>query len=212
MSVTGMWIIGTIPEPDATDLLTRISAVRAREPRSAAFADLAAWWNGGGDGEEFFGMPPGRPRERDAEPAYRLMELVALANPETEESESVWDDCLDLIGSSEDDARYVSSARKASPVATLSYALGAARMKLLPGTFGDFVLRATGVNDALQRAEHAFELSDSQRIEAIQRMRVWMEEMGDDEFDGEDLLDGPLRVMRHAVATGQGVAAFSRWY
>jgi hypothetical protein len=177
------------------------------------FAELAAWWNGGGDGEEFFGTVPRRPWERDTAAAERLMTLVDLANPETEESESVWDDCLNLIGSSEDAARFVSSARKASPVAALCYALGAARMALLPGTFGNFVLRAGDVDQALRRVERAFELSDGQRAEAIHRMRVWMEEMGDaPDFDGEGLLSDPLRVMRYAAANGQGVAAFNRWY
>src|SRR5688572_29499541 len=121
MSVTGMWIIGAIPETDADDLLIRLFAAQESEPRPALFAELAAWWNGGGDGEEFFGTGPRRPWERDTAAAERLMTLVDLANPETEESESVWDDCLNLIGSSEDGARFVSSARKASPVAALCH-------------------------------------------------------------------------------------------
>ncbi|GAB2854635.1 hypothetical protein GCM10022221_62680 [Actinocorallia aurea] len=213
MSVTGMWIIGAIPEPDATDLSIRLSAAQEHEPSSASFADLAAWWNRGGDGEEFFGAVPGRPWERDTEAASRLMTLVDLADPGSEESASVWDDCLKLMSSSEDGAVFVASARKASPVAALCYALEAARMALVPGTFGNFLLRGGDVNDGLRRIESAFDLSDGRRAEAVHRMRVWMEEVGDaPEFDGEGLLSGPLRVMRYAAANGQGVAALSRWY
>jgi hypothetical protein len=213
MSVTGMWIIGAIPDSEATDLLVQLSVAAAREPVSAAFPELAAWWNGGGDQETFFGTIPGRPWERDTDAADRLMTLVNVANPENEASESVWDACLGLMSDSEDGAVFVASARKASPVAALCYALGAARMALLPGTFGNFLLHHSDIGEGIHHAEQALQLSDGRRAAAIKRMRVWLHEMGDaPQFDCDGLLDGPLRVLRYAAATGQGVAAFSRWY
>jgi len=213
MSVIGMWMIGAIPDSDAADLLARLSAAASQDVRPTAFSDLAAWWNGGGDQEIFFGTVPGRPWETDTESAERLMGLVNLANSETEASESVWDACLDLMSDREDDAIFVSSARKGSPIMTLCYALGAARIALLPGTFGNVLLRHSDIDESLRRVEQALDLSGSQRAEATHRMRAWLDETGDaPHFDGDALLTSPQRVLRHAAATGQGVAAFSRWY
>ncbi|MEU6273692.1 hypothetical protein ABZ871_14990 [Streptomyces populi] len=40
-----------------------------------------------------------------------------------------------------------------------------------------------------------------------------MTAMGDaPDFDAVELIEAPLRVVRHAEETGSGAAAFSRWY
>nr|WP_282190267.1 hypothetical protein [Streptomyces sp. RLB1-33] len=37
--------------------------------------------------------------------------------------------------------------------------------------------------------------------------------LGDDpDHPADELLDGPLRVLRHAARTGQGAAGHVRWY
>ena len=48
---------------------------------------------------------------------------------------------------------------------------------------------------------------------AVERIHAWMTGLGDDpDHDVDELLDGPLRVLRHAARTGQGAAGHVRWY
>lgn len=210
MSATGMWLIGAIPDLEASDLLTRFSGT-LREPgpmQPAAFAEALAWWTAAGDEEPFFEKAPGR-RATDA--ADRLASLVEGANPRTEASEAAWDACTDLMA--DHDGVLVVAARKASPVAALCYALGPERTSLLPGRFGNFLLSNSEVTASLAHIEQALQLTGAQRAQTLQRIDTWMTEMGDEpDFKTEELLDGPLRVLRHAAATSCGAAAFTRWY
>ncbi|MFD7640532.1 hypothetical protein ACFV4P_07750 [Kitasatospora sp. NPDC059795] len=44
------------------------------------------------------------------------------------------------------------------------------------------------------------------------RIRLWLDEMADDpERDIDELIDGPLRVLRHAARTGVGAAGLALW-
>jgi hypothetical protein len=64
MSVTGMWIVGAIPNRDADRLLTEFSddLGETAPPKISDYAEDLAWWTGGGDHEPFFGATvPGRP-------------------------------------------------------------------------------------------------------------------------------------------------------
>lgn len=107
---------------------------------------------------------------------------------------------------------FVAAARKASPAAALCYGLGAEGTAMLPGWFGDFLLAADDVITALPQAEEALRLSGTRREEVLSRIASWMTVMGDAPgFDAEELVDAPLRVLRHAAETGSGAAAFSRW-
>jgi hypothetical protein len=215
MSVTGMWIIGAIPDREARRLLTDFSDTFGDPGPIAptAYAEALAWWNDGGDQEPFFGITvPGRPWERDTDAADRLNNLVE-GLPEAESAEEAWDECLALMTDKVEHGVYVASARKAAPIAALSYALGAARMSLLPGRFGNFLLSHDAVVANLARIEQAMHLTEAEQEQAVQRIHTWMDEMGDaPNFNAEDLLDGPLRVLRSAASADTGAAAFSRWY
>ncbi|WP_234544118.1 hypothetical protein [Streptomyces shenzhenensis] len=47
----------------------------------------------------------------------------------------------------------------------------------------------------------------------VERIHAWMTGSGDDtDHDADELLDGPLRVLHHAISTGQGAAGQVRWY
>jgi hypothetical protein len=65
----------------------------------------------------------------------------------------------------------------------------------------------------LSAAEEALALIGAQRCAAVERIHRWMTGVGDDpDHDAEELLEGPLRVLRHAASTGQGAAGLVRWY
>ncbi|MGP4024652.1 hypothetical protein [Actinomadura sp. 3N407] len=215
LSVTGTWLVGAIPDREANELLARFSDALSgpgpMQPR--AFAEALEWWTTAGEQEGFFERVPGKDWERATDAAYRLASLVDGANPETELSEAAWDACMDLMGDEGEDALLGVAARKASPVAALCYALGAESMSMLPGRFGNFLLSHAEVLAGLPRAERALQPAGARRAQTLQRIGTWMKEMGDEpNFDAEKLLDGPLRVLRHAAATGYGAAAFTRWY
>ncbi|MET9899080.1 hypothetical protein [Streptomyces sp. NPDC006446] len=104
-------------------------------------------------------------------------------------------------------------ARKAGPFSALAYALGPDAVLRLPGWFGDFLLDAEHVRSHLPAAEESLALNGVARRDAVERIHAWMSGSGDDAGqDGDELLDGPLRVLRHAAHTGQGAAGHVRWY
>lgn len=79
--------------------------------------------------------------------------------------------------------------------------------------FANLLLSHAEVTAGLPRAEQALQPARARRAQTLQRIGTWMKEMGDEpNFEAERLLDGPLRVLRHAVAKGYGAAAFTGWY
>lgn len=108
---------------------------------------------------------------------------------------------------------FLAAARKGDPTAALGYALGPERMSRLPGRWGDFLLRAAEVRSALPAAEAALHLSEKQRSTVTDRIRDWMTGMADAPgHDADELVDGPLRVLRHAARQGLGAIGLTRRY
>ncbi|MFF3565310.1 hypothetical protein ACFYXS_35230 [Streptomyces sp. NPDC002574] len=216
MSATGAWVVGVIPDAEARELLDRHAHLSRPGDRDkpAAFGRALAWWSNGGEDETFF--------ERSTGPsgplvptsvAHRFADLIEVANPSTAATDAVQDESMALMPEAIGAALFVATARKANPVAALYYGLGARRSALLPGWFGDFLLSADEVRASLPRVEEALLLSDAQRSTALSRITAWMNAMGDaPDCVAAELIDAPLRVVRHAAEAGCGVAAFSRWY
>jgi hypothetical protein len=214
MSVTGVWLVGAVPDREASALAPhfRDAPGTSGPARSAALAEDLAWWTAVGEREPFFEGVPGACSPRATDAAYRFASLVDAATPETEQAE-VWDACVDLMTDQGEDGMLVAVARKASPVAALYYALGPEGTSSLPGRFGHFLLPHGEVEARLADVEHALQPTGDRRARALRRIGTWMECMGDAPgFDAEELLDGPPRVLRRAAASGHGVAAFTRWY
>ncbi|MFG2818648.1 hypothetical protein ACGFX4_04375 [Kitasatospora sp. NPDC048365] len=216
MSSTGVWVVGVVPDAEALALPERLfHLVRPGDrTKPPGFAEALAWWSNGGDREPFFEPPVDPSKPVSLTPAARrLADLVEDANPPTEAVEAMRDAGTALMPDAEGPGLYLATARKANPVAALHYGLGAQRSAMLPGWFGDFLLSASEVRNALPRAEEALLFSPSERSAALTRITAWMTGMGDDtDFGAAALVDAPLRVLRHAAATGSGAAAFSRWY
>ncbi|MBL3670952.1 hypothetical protein JL475_34400 [Streptomyces sp. M2CJ-2] len=107
----------------------------------------------------------------------------------------------------------MATARKADPFSALAYALGPEATLRLPGRFGDFLLDAEQVRDQLPAVEETLALTGTPRRDAIKRIHAWMTGLGDDpDHNADELLDGPLGVLRHAARTGHGAVGQVRWY
>ncbi|NUQ95575.1 MAG: hypothetical protein HOY79_03095 [Streptomyces sp.] len=215
MSVMGVWVIGTLPDQKTKELLQ--AAVQTSSPtRMPGHADVAgelAWWRSRAP-ESLFSASKTSPGSWAAhDDAFRLSAFFDNCHDDSDAVEALGDAVMDQFPPKEDEGLFAAVARKASPFSALAYALGPDAVLRLPGRFGDFLLHAEEVRAQLPAAEEALALTGAQRRDAVERIHRWMTGLGDDpDHDVEELLDGPLRVLRHAVRTGQGAAGLVRWY
>ena len=214
LSVTGMWVIGTVPDQKISELLQ--AAVQASPPAPMpAQADVVgelAWWRSKAP-ESLFSASRTAPGSWVAEEdAYRLSTFFDNCRDDSDSAEALGNAVMDQFPPEGEEGLFAAVARKASPFSALAYALGPDTALRLPGWFGDFLLRAEEVRARLPAAEEALALTGTQRRDAVERIHRWMTGLGDPDHDAEELLDGPLRVLRHAARTGQGAAGLVRWY
>lgn len=170
---------------------------------------------GGGDGRLFFETAhDGSGVTRPTPAALRFAALVdSTTAADDVPALTLRDELVELMPQTGGGGPFAAVARKANPVAALLYALGPDVSALLPGRFGEFLLPHDEVVAALPRAERALDVSGTRRDEVLSRVAGWMSGMADDpEFDAAELLDGPLRVLRHAARSGHGAAGLCRWY
>ncbi|MFI1092882.1 hypothetical protein [Streptomyces sp. NPDC020917] len=216
MSVIGVWVIGTVSDERVAEVL-RAAVESSPPPRpQAANRDVSgplAWWRDRADASMFSKSATdhgGWVAEGDA---YRLNDFLDGCRADSEQVEALRDAVLELFPPEGDEGLFAATARKASPFAALAYALGPDATLQLPGWFGDFLLDSGEVGPRLLAAEEALALTGSRRREVVERIHAWMTGLGDAPgHDAEELLDGPLRVLRRAARTGQGVAGHVRWY
>ncbi|MEY9861073.1 hypothetical protein ABH935_006713 [Catenulispora sp. GAS73] len=211
-----MWAIAAIDDAEVPVLKAGLEAAMAEYFGTEAFAryvELMAWWGGGGDSEEFFFEPvPGWPWLQPTAAAERFASLVDLANPNSDAYDDLACRCMRLMPDGGEGA-FAATARKASPAAALHYGLGAAGSALLPGRFGEFLLSHAEVLSVVAGFEQALALTGQHRSRVIERARRWLAEFGDvPDADVDELLDGPLRVVRLAAKSGQGVVGVVAWY
>jgi hypothetical protein len=214
VSVTGLWVVGTLPDEKLRDLLR--AAVRNSPPAAVSVhggvvAELV-WWRGKAH-ESMFTASTASPGSWIAgDDASRLSAFFDSCRDESAQVESLHDAVMDQFPP-EGDGLFAAVARKASPFAALAYALGPDAVLQLPGWFGDFLLDAEQLRSRLPEAEEALALTGTRRRDAVERIHAWMTGSGDDpNHDADELLDGPLRVLRHAARTGRGAAGHVRWY
>jgi len=215
LSVTGVWVIGAVPDEKVRDLL-RDAVQNASPTRVSVRHDVSgelAWWQGRAR-EPMFRVSTTSPGTWDAdEDAFRLSAFFDACRDESEDAEALRDAVMDLFPPHAEEGLFAAVARKAGPFSALAYALGPDAVLRLPGWFGDFLLDAEQVRVQLPAAEEALGLEGARRGDAVERIHAWMTGLGDDpDHDADQLLDGPLRVLRHAARTGQGAAGHVRWY
>lgn len=215
MSVMGVWAVAAVDDAELSALSAALADLLAEYRGTEAFAryvELMAWWEHGGDAEDFFESVPGRSWLRPTAAAERFATLIDFANPGSQTYGDLAERFVELMPHG-GEGTFAATARKASPAAALHYGLGAARSALLPGRFGEFVLTHAEVADALADVEQALALTGQCRSQVLERSRRWLAEFGDaPEADVEELLDGPLRVLRLAATTGQGTVGVVAWY
>jgi hypothetical protein len=211
MSVTGVWVVGAVPDAEISRI--RCAYPGAAAPHGAApdqSADLV-WWQSQAESEVFFEEVPYWPSPTDA--AQRFAHLIDAARSGSDAAEDMLDDLLSLFPQQAGEGLFCATARKGDPAAALAWALGPASAQHLPGWFGDFLLDAAQVQTILPETEQALALVPPRRAEVIARIALWLDGMGDDAgHDADKLIDGPLRVLRHAARTGSGAVGITRRY
>lgn len=216
MSVIGVWVIGSVTDEGVAEVL-RAAVEPSPPPRPLVgnrdVSGALAWWRDRADAS-MFSTSAARPGDWVAEDdAYRLNDFLDGCRDDSEQVEALRDAVMELFPPEGDEGLFAATARKASPFSALAYALGPDATLQLPGWFGDFLLDSGEVGPRLREAEEALALTGSRRRDVVERIHAWMTGLGDDPgHDAEELLDGPLRVLRHAARTGQGVAGHVRWY
>jgi hypothetical protein len=161
--------------------------------------------------ESFF--DPGLSGPVPKEQALRLQDALDVMRPADDQHEAIKEDLLQRVPQGEGVGLFCASTRKGDPFAALDYALGPEVMAQLPGWCGEFLLDAADVRAALPGAEAALGLPPERRGHVEERIRDWLEGMTDGAaHDLDDLVDGPLRVLRHAAQHGLGAAGLTLWY
>ncbi|MEU7569129.1 hypothetical protein AB0A99_24635 [Streptomyces fradiae] len=120
---------------------------------------------------------------------------------------------LQAVPRQESEGLFCAAVPRGDGAAALTWGLGLDPVPRLPGCCGQFLLDAAQVRAALPAAEEALVLPPTRRAEVAARIRLWLDETADDpDCDVDELIDGPLRVLRHAARTGAGAVGLTLWY
>ncbi|WP_435228478.1 hypothetical protein [Streptomyces sp. Tue6028] len=213
LSVTGVWIVGAVPDQEVRNLLSAsvqnssLAPVRCNEPGEVA------WWRRKAQASMFTTATSSLGDWSADEDALRLSAFFDACRDDSDHAAKLRDTVMDQFPPDIGEGLFVVTARKADPFSALAYALGPDATLRLPGRFGDFLLDAEQVRAELPAVEETLVLTGTPRRDAIERIHAWMTGLGDDPaHDADELLDGPLRVLRHAARTGHGAAGQVRWY
>lgn len=203
MSRTGVWTVGVVPDGEVAALPLRFSGAEGAWSVPPGYADDLRWWLEGGDREPYFTPGP-------TAAARRFDAFARSGGPTAPAVAAMKEAGLELLRDAGTgagpDARFVVSAPDGDPATALYHGLGAEAAAQLPGSFGDFLLRADEVRGVLPHAEAVLAVTGPRRTEVLARIDAWLSAMSAAPagFDSAELLAGPLRVLRHAAATGAG--------
>ncbi|MGX1548552.1 hypothetical protein [Streptomyces adustus] len=213
MSVTGAWIVGVLSEQGVRNSL---NAPVQNSASASVHCDLPgelAWWRSKAQASMFTSSTRSPGAWSADEDALRLCAFFDACRDDSDHAEELRDTVMDQFPPDVEQGLFVATARKADPFSALAYALGHDATLRLPGWGGEFLLDAEQVRARLPAAEETLALTGTRRRDVIERIQAWMTGLGDDPaHDADELLDGPLRVLRHAARTGQGGAGQVRWY
>jgi hypothetical protein len=213
LSVTGVWIVGSVPDRQVRNLQSVSVQNSAPEPVHCDVPGELAWWRSKARASMFTPSTSSVGAWNADEDALRLGAFFNACRDDSDHAQELRDTVMDQFPSDIGEGLFVATARKADPFSALAYALGIDATLRLPGRFGDFLLDAEQVRAQLPAVEETLVLTGTPRRDAIEGIHAWMTGLGDDPaHDADELLDGPLRVLRHAARTGHGAAGQVRWY
>ncbi|MGC4987448.1 hypothetical protein ACLQ18_43955 [Streptomyces sp. DT193] len=213
MSVTGVWIVGAVPDQEVRNLQSASVQNSSSTPVRRDEPGELAWWRSKAQESMFTPSTSSAGDWSPDEDALRLSAFFGACRDDSDHAEKLRDTVMDHFPPDVDEGLFVATARKADPFSALAYALGPDATLRLPGRFGDFLLDAEQVRAQLPAVEETLVLTGTPRRDAIERIHAWMTGLGDDPaHDADELVDGPLRVLRHAARTGHGAAGQVRWY
>lgn len=208
----GVWVVGVVADDAVTRIRREFPKLPSAGGLSPRFPEDLTWWCEKSQSEAFFDSSGSRGPVPTAA-AFRFSAFVENSRISFDAVERMKDAVMDVFPQEIGEDLFCATARKADPSAALAYGLGPAATLQLPGWFGDFLLSSEEAAAALPKAEKVLDLTGERRAAAVSRMREWMTVMVDDPgHDVEELLEGPLRVLRSAARTGNGVAGQTRWY
>jgi hypothetical protein len=208
-----MWLIAPMREGKVAELAPRFhSAVSKHSGRPELQAAWRAWCADPDLEPGYFPDPqPGHPTRVSPRPAVAAFNSLACDMP--------WDDpevahvnlwAADNYDSSVEPVCVL--VRKGSPVAALWHGIGPARAQMLPGWLGNFLLAPDEVRDLGPQVEEALTMPAEEEARVLQRVRDWLNGMGDSgDKDADQLVSGPLRCWRAAAEAGMGLCASQTW-
>jgi hypothetical protein len=209
MGITSAWSITAHDDAFIATLAPRLLPLIAAE-RDEPFArerwdrwrrepmpDFRTWWS-----------PFGRSGASEAEALGSFDELTASGKHvqkmydglSPEDDFSLLTDVWDLVNGEE---IFISAQSKEFALRAFFHAIGPDRAALIPGWCGNFLLTSAEVRETLPAVERALGFSPQERASAEDQDWLYY---GDDE---ESVLDGPLRMWRHAGKHGLGLCGVS---
>lgn len=207
MSVTGVWVVGVVAEAaveEARRLFPDAARAHGAWPEASADADRWREW-----------------RSTDSTPEHpshtgdiaRFADAVEGVRNAAAEADELQDHLLHAVPQQEGEGTFCATIPRGDSAAALLWGLGPDTIPQLPGCCGQFLFDAAAVRAALPAAEQALALPQPRRPQVTARIRLFLDEMADaPNCDVDELIDGPLRVLRHAARTGVGAAGLTLWY
>ncbi|MCX4576482.1 hypothetical protein OHB41_25560 [Streptomyces sp. NBC_01571] len=210
MSVMGVWVVGVVADDALEEARRRFpdaAGTHGTWPESSA---VTSWWR---ERFEPAGLSDETPQwPRTDEIAHFAYAVDRVRNDETE-VEEFQDYLLHAVPQQEGESLFCAAVPRGDGAAALMWGLGIDTTLRLPGCCGQFLLDAAQVRAVLPAAEQALVLHPSRRVDVATRIRLWLDEMADDpNLDVDELIDGPLRVLRYAARTGVGAVGLTLWY
>ena len=202
MSVTGFWIIAAVPS-------TAVEQLRADLPTPPPEPEDLSWWKNMDDAPLAEPESRGFGRHCPTDAVLRFTDNFEALHPDLDA-----DACMNLLADLTDEDRFVASIRRGDPATTLYYGLGFDASHALPGRFGCFLLTAEEVTTAVPTVEAILTMDPKRRAQAVARMCAWLEVAGDEsaDFNVEELIDEPLRILLRAKEHGRGAIGLMQWY
>ncbi|MFI0894839.1 hypothetical protein [Streptomyces sp. NPDC020983] len=224
MSVMGVWVVGAVADGAVEEAHRRFpDAARAHGVWPEPPAGARRWRERFGPAGTRDGAPPAGTRDgTPGQPSHspltggdiaRFADAVDRARTGAAEADELQEHLLRAVPQQEGDGLFCSAVPRGDGAAALLWGLGPDAVFGLPGCCGQFLCDAASVRAALPAAERALVLSPPRRSRTAARIRLWLDETADDpNCDIDELIDGPLRVLRHAARTGAGAVGLTLWY